>query len=100
MPSKLPTIAELSGLFMALKPQIMDDYRAFEDADEDSAPSMCVTVGWTPEDGSWSYQTGDNSYSGAAYGHPHWAVVALGRRSNCRALAREVQDQLMDLAFA
>lgn len=103
MPSKLPTIRDLASLFRALKPEIGDEYRAFEMTDDEAAdclPSMCVTIGWTPEDGSWSYQTGDNSYTGGAYGHPHWAVVALERRTNSRALAREVREQLMDLAYA
>ena len=58
----LPTIKSLSSLIKALKPSIMDDYRAWEGA---SLPSMQVTIGWNPEDGSWDYQTGDNSYTGS-----------------------------------
>lgn len=91
---KTPTIKELSALFVALKPQICDDYRAFECEDGgDTLPSMQVTVGWS-EDGSWDYQTGDNSFSGAAYHHRHWAVIALYRRSNTRELARDCVEQL------
>lgn len=92
---KLPTITELSALFRALKPTIADDYRASDDPD-DNTPGICVTVGWSPETGRWSYQTGDNSYTGGAYGHPVWAVVSLYRRTNTRDLARDVRNELAD----
>lgn len=93
-------VREWRNLLIALKPTIADDYRA-SDAPDDSTPGMCVTIGFTPAtedtDASWSYQTGDNSYTGGAYGHPHWAVVSLYRRSNCRELAKDIADQLGDL---
>lgn len=89
---KTPTIRDLRSLLIALKGDIDDDYRADDDCDH---PSMCVTIG-ASTDGSWDYQTGDNSYSGGAYGHKHWAVVTLDRRSNCTELARDIQGQLLD----
>jgi len=92
---KLPTVSELKALFVSLKKHIGDDYRASEDPD-DSTPAICVTIG-ANEQGEWSYQTGDNSYTGGAYGFPHWAVVTLTRRANSRELAKEVQNQLSDL---
>ena len=91
----LPTINELSSLAKFLKKHIHDDYRAWEDAE---LPSIQLTIGWNPEDGSWNYQTGDNCYSGAAYFYPCWAVVDLYRRSNSRVLARDIRSQLADLA--
>jgi hypothetical protein len=105
MSLKLPTIKDLSALIRAVKADIGDEYRADE---YDTVPGICLTVGWndktvnqwgqTQEAGSWSYQTGDNSYSGGAYGYPHWAVVSVYRRSDSRALAREIRSQLADLA--
>jgi hypothetical protein len=92
---KLPTIAEIRSLLVSLKPTIGDEYRS--EGCEDGPPSMDVTVGWTPSTGSWSYQTGDNSFTGGAYGHPHWAVVSLNRRSNSTELAKDVIEQLADL---
>ena len=91
----LPTIKSLSSLAKHLKKYIRDDYRAWEDAE---LPSMQITIGWNPEDGSWDYQTGDNCYSGAAYFYPCWAVVDLYRRTNSRDLARDIRSQLADLA--
>ena len=87
-------------LFKALKGDIADEYRASDDPD-DNTPGMCVTIGFTPAseecEASWSYQTGDNSFTGGAYGHPHWAVVSLYRRSNSRELAKDCADQIAEL---
>lgn len=94
---KLPLIRDLRALFISLKPTIGDEYRATTDP-EDNKPGMCVTIG-ASRDGSWSYQTGDNSYSGGAYGYPYWAVCYLSRRSNSRELARDAVEQIAELAF-
>lgn len=58
-----------------------------------------VTLGITPsEDGlSWDYQTGDNSFTGGAYGHPHWVLLYLMGRSNCKELSKEAVEQLKEL---
>jgi hypothetical protein len=102
MSLKLPTVKDLAALIRAIKATIGDEYRADE---YDTVPGICLTVGWTDRDmgrhhnaGEWSYQTGDNSYTGGAYGYPHWAVVSVYRRSDSRALAREIRSQLADLA--
>lgn len=93
-------VPEWTALLKELKGQIGDEYRASDDPDDDK-PGMCVTIGFTPasedKDASWSYQTGDNSYTGGAYGHPHWAVISLYRRSNSVELAREAADQIAEL---
>lgn len=95
-----PLVKEWTRLFKELKQGIGDDYRASDDPD-DNMPGMQVTIGFTPEtednDASWSYQTGDNSYTGGAYGHPHWAVVSLYRRSNSRELAKDCANQIAEL---
>jgi hypothetical protein len=97
---KLPTVKDLRTLLIDLKGEIGDEYRgsSYEapGGPDDGPPSMDVTIGWTPETGSWSYQTGDNSYTGGAYGHPYWAVIELDRRSNSTELARDIRNQLAD----
>lgn len=102
---KLPTIKDLSELIRAVKRTIGDDYRASED---DDTPGICLTIGWAARDGwhggvhinagDWSYQTGDNSYTGGAYGYPHWAVVSVYRRSDSRALARVIREELLSVS--
>lgn len=97
MKTKLPTIRELSALVRHVAKQVprandpdADDYRE----DQDSLPSIDLTIGWSPETGAWSYQTGDNSFTGGAYGYPIWAVTSVSRRNDSRAVARYLIDQL------
>lgn len=92
---RLPLIKDLASLVKSLKKDIDDDYRIDEDDDK---PGMCLTIGWS-NDGDWNYQTGDNSFSGGAYFHPHWAIVSIYRRSNSLEIAREIQSQLCDLYY-
>lgn len=92
-------IPEWTKLLKSLKADICDDYRASDDPD-DNTPGMCVTIGFTPSDEdsdcSWSYQTGDNSFTGGAYGHANWAVISLYRRSNSTKLAKDIADQIAE----
>lgn len=89
---KTPKIKDIEALLKSLKPQIRDDYRAFQD---DEIPGMQVTVG-ADDDGRWNYQTGDNIYTGGAYAFPYWGVVGLYRRSNCRELAKDIVSQIAE----
>lgn len=89
---------QVCRLLKALKPDISDDYRATDDPD-DNTPGMCVTVGATLQsDGVlvWNYQTGDNSFTGGAYGHSNWGVGYLYRRSNCKEVAAEIVEQIAE----
>ena len=88
------TKQELYELCRAVKQDISDEYRAFE---EDETPGIQLTVATNDDMSDWSYQTGDNSYSGGAYHYPHWAVVGVYRSSNCKALADDILDQLGEL---
>lgn len=87
---------QVALLLKSLKPDIGDECRACED---DDIPGMCVTIGATPNDEGeliWSYQTGDNSYTGGAYSHAHWGVVYLYRRSNCKELAHQAVEEIVE----
>lgn len=90
---KYPTIKELSELIREIKPQIEAEYLV----DGETVPGIDLTIGYDPKSGDWSYQTGDNSYSGSAYHYPDWAVCRVYRRSNSTELARDLIDQLKDL---
>lgn len=95
-PKNLKTFqSEVENLLKSVKGDIQPDYRACED---DTLPGILVTVGADENDDgsfSWSYQTGDNSYTGGAYGFPHWAVISVYRRSNCRALALDAVNEIL-----
>jgi hypothetical protein len=91
-------IQQWADLVQHLQSTIADDYR-IEDQDDD-IPMMLLTVSCDSECTEWAYQTGDNSYSGACYMHPHWAVVALERNDDpdyAVGIANEIADQLADL---
>lgn len=86
---------EIASLLVSLKRDIDDDYRASDDPDDDR-PGMCVTFGTDDEMATWTYQTGDNSYSGGCYGKAFWGVISLYRTSNCRELAHDAVEQMTD----
>lgn len=96
---KLPTISDLYQLIRAVKSDISDEYRAFAFEDDDT-PGIQLTVGCDTETGEWSYQTGDNSYTGSAYHYPDWAVIGVYRTSNCRELAKDIRSQLSELYWS
>lgn len=89
------TIRDVTKLLVALKGDIDEDFRATDDTDDDK-PGMCVTVA-TTNGHDWTYQTGDNSFSGGCYHYRHWSVIYLYRDSNCRELAREAVEELRGL---
>ncbi len=92
MKKHLPTIEDLSALIRSIKPDICDEY-----VDEpDGTPYIDLTIGAHVSKPGWSYQTGDNSFTGGAYGYPHWGVVSVTRDCNAQELARDIQSQLLD----
>lgn len=70
---------------------------------DDSTPYVDVTVGCTFDfaTGSitWNYQTGDNSFTGGAYGHPEWFNTSLFSRSNCKIAAADLTDEIGDRIY-
>lgn len=83
-----------AALLRLLKREIGDDYRCTDDP-EDKTPGMLVTFGLS-DDGEWGYQTGDNSFTGGAYGLPFWGLAYLNRRSNCKELAQYAMDEALE----
>jgi len=83
---------ELRRLLIDLKPDIRDDYR--ESADD--LPGTDITIGVDAELVGWNYQTGDNSFTGGAYGYPYWGIGRLYRRSNCTELAAQIVADAID----
>lgn len=79
---------DMVQLVASLVPQIMDDYRAYEDCNENDPPSMRLTIG--ADRSGWNYQTGDNSYTGGAYGFADWSSVAIYRDSDPAEVADEI----------
>jgi len=48
----------------------------------------------------WTFQTGDNSYTGSCYHYRHWAVTTISREDdNPNEIAENLVDQLAELVF-
>lgn len=90
----LPERPQVAYILSILKEDIRDEFRCTDDPD-DNPPGMCVTIGASP-DGSWSHQTGDNSFTGGAYGHPVWGVVYLYRDTDVDGAAESVLDEIAE----
>lgn len=73
---------------------IGDEYRSSTSEPNDETASMDLTIG--ADNDGWSYQTGDNSYTGGAYSYASrlWAVVTLDRDSKPEDVADDIISQL------
>lgn len=99
---QLPSLRqELYSLLVALKKNedwrsLRQDFYNFDPAD--STPYIYLTVGCTFDfaEGyiTWSYQTGDNSFTGGAYGHPEWFTTSIFGRSNCNDIAKDLIEEI------
>lgn len=63
-----------------------------------STPYVDVTIGCTFDFGegsiAWNYQTGDNSFTGGAYGHPEWFTTSLLSRTNCKDASEDLIEEI------
>ena len=84
---------ELTALVACLQKEIGDDYRASED---DETPSMQITIATNDAIDAWTYQTGDNSYTGGCYHFPHWGVGAIYRDSNPADVAKGLIADMLE----
>ena len=91
------TITALYPLLRAVKSEISDEYRAFQD---DDRPGIQITIGTNSDLSEWTYQTGDNSFTGSAYFYPIWAVDGVYRDTNCRDLARSLIEQALEQSYS
>lgn len=85
-----PTIKELASLIRSIKPDIQDAYKD----EPDDEPYISLTIGCSYHK-NWSWQTGDNSFTGGAYGHPYWGLGVITRRCNSRELAKEIIEDCL-----
>jgi hypothetical protein len=86
--------ADFTALINELIPTIADEYRSDGQESDDDTPSMDITVG-ADASGAWSYQTGDNSFTGGAYGYAHWGVSTLQRDSKAGDIAEDLAEQIV-----
>lgn len=84
--SKLPAQTDLTSLIGVIQGEL-GAYHLDE---------MDLTIGWDPKTGEWSWQTGDNSFTGSAYLYPIWAVGTVDNETDPTEMADYLIDQLAE----
>ena len=84
------------SLFKDLKKQINSD--TLVETGDGLKKGIEVTIGYRylpkTDELEWSYQTGDNSSTGAAYDYQLWATTTVMFKSNSAELAQEVMEEM------
>lgn len=88
----LPDLGELANLVEHVKETTLP----ICEPDDEGNIWTDLTVGWSNDTGEWSWQTGDNSFTGGAYHYPIWAVVSVGPDTDAKETALEIREQLDD----
>ena len=98
MKVQLPSIKELAKELARIKR--VTDWSVdpnFDDIREGCETTFQITLGF---DGSgYALQTGDNSFTGSAYGFKNWSVDYLSKHSNCLSLAKDILRQARELCW-
>jgi hypothetical protein len=66
------------------------------DPDDDGPSYLQITFGTDEALSTWSFQTGDNSYTGGAYGFPYWGICYVRPTTNSKEAAMEAIDQILE----
>ena len=64
---------------------------------EPAEPSLDITFSVSEDGTEWAYQTGDNSFTGSCYSHPHWAVSSILLDTDPLGLYEDICEQLEEL---
>ena len=91
---------EVFNLIVYAKENIEEDESCEQDDNDDpdieNANYNTITVGMD-KDGNWGWQSGDNSYSGGAYGYRHWGVADyITKDSDINEHVQNIIGQLED----
>ncbi len=70
---------------------------AAENSDDDEEPYNDLTIGIEDNGSYYGYQTGDNSFTGGAYGSDHWAVVSFSTETTEEDLLDEIWRKIEDM---
>ena len=92
-------IADIAQLAQSLHDEYMEDDEIVAAAnDENGEGVMLLTIGAgvSDDDVDWSWQSGDNSYTGGAYSYPNWGVVWFSPEMTGKEYAKEIVDDLVN----
>ena len=99
MKVQLPSIKELAKELAQIKRTIdwSDIGASYGSYDGDFEPSLQITLGF--DDSGYALQTGDNCFTGCAYGYKYWSVDYLHKHSNCLSLAKDIIRYARELCW-
>jgi len=72
------------------------DY-ALDNGDDEEGDCITLTFATNEKGSAWGFQSGDNSYTGGAYGFPHWAVVYVDKDTKADDLMTEIEARFNEL---
>jgi len=75
------------------------EFNSPDDGEDEYTPYMDITFAISEDGTAWNYQTGDNCYTGGAYGLPHWAVSTIDADTTADSLLDDVVGQWLDLMY-
>lgn len=91
----LRQLPSLRREFYCLLRAVKEEHVGQWPTDEEGFKGVQLTIGCTLEDPvQWGWQTGDNSYTGGAYGHPDWFTVWAYPGCNCKNLADDLVQEI------
>ena len=64
--------------------------------DDDGPGFLQITFGANEDLSDWNFQTGDNSFTGGAYGFPYWGICYIRPSTDSKEAAREAIDQILE----
>lgn len=88
--SESDNFKDLCNLIEYLKTEITSDIRD----NDNEAPYMQITISVNKDCTTWSYQSGDNSYTGSCYGDPYWGVTDIVNGYSTRDIAKYLINDL------
>lgn len=89
-------LPEVIELIEHCKKFIGEEYRSVSQDVDDNTPMMDITISCDDSLEEWTYQTGDNSYTGSCYHYPYWGVTSIDRESNSKEIAEYLIDDMLE----
>ena len=89
----LPNKKDLKDLIKRVKRYMLENPDLFWNVETEQYECE-LTIGCDGVSKDFGYQTGDNSYTGGAYGYPYWAVITITNYSTLKDMTDEELDNL------
>lgn len=93
---KLPTKKSIRELVSTVRRTMLENPPMYWDVEREEYVTE-LTIGVDGNSRKFGYQTGDNSYTGGAYGYKHWAVLTVTNNMTLKEIVDDVFNQWYEL---